>query len=166
MDQHTEAFFKIAKHPAKFRMFLFRKIPSAFFSGVKIKEIDAHKCKVSIPYRWFSQNPFRSTYFACLSMAAETSSGILAMAHTYKSQPRISMLVIKMEAEYFKKATGLTTFTCGDGKLIEETIQKAKLTGGGQQLKVKSEGRDESGELIAMFYFTWSFKTKLTNVQM
>ena len=160
MDQHREAFLNIARHPVKFRMFLFSKIPSAYFSGVKIKEIDAGRCGVTVPYKWFSQNPFRSTYFACLSMAAETSSGILAMAYTYKSQPRISMLVIKMEAEYFKKATGLTTFTCEDGKLIEEAIQKAKLTGEGQQIKVKSEGRDDSGELVALFHFTWSFKAK------
>jgi hypothetical protein len=44
--------------------------------------------------------------FACLAMAAEMSTGVLAMAHVYKRKPAISMLVVKMEAEYFKKATG------------------------------------------------------------
>src|SRR6187402_352276 len=108
-------FIHLVRHPVKFRMFLFSKLPSAYFSGVRVKAIDLHQAVVAVPYRWFSQNPFRSTYFACLAMAAEMSTGLLAMAHTYKSNPAVSMLVVGLEAKYFKKATGLTTFVCEDG---------------------------------------------------
>ena len=91
-------------------MFLFSKLPSAFFSGVRVKSIDDHKTVVTVPYKWFSQNPFKSTYFACLAMAAEMSTGILAMAHVYKRSPKTSMLVIAVEGKFYKKAIGKTTF--------------------------------------------------------
>ena len=148
------------KHPVKFRLFLFAKLPSAYFAGVRLRQITEENCKVSVPFKWFSQNPFRSTYFACLSMAAEMSTGALSMAYVYKLQPAVSMLVVKTEAEYFKKAIGRTTFTCNDGMAIKETIQKAIFTTEGQIFKATSEGVNEAGELIARFFITWSFKVK------
>src|SRR3982750_1079355 len=105
MPSAAHEFIRSMKHPVKFRMFLFLKLPSAFLAGVRIKDINEHACSVTVPYKWLSQNPFRSTYFACLAMAAEMSTGALAMAHLYKRKPAVSMLVVKMEAEYFKKAT-------------------------------------------------------------
>src|SRR5882757_4784957 len=103
----TQAFIRLMKHPVKFRLFLLFKLPAAFFSGVRIIDIDESRSIVSIPYKWFSQNPFKSTYFACLAMAAEMSTGSLAMMHVRKRNPSVSMLVVKLEAVYFKKATGL-----------------------------------------------------------
>ena len=94
------------KHPFKFRMFLFSKLPAAWFAGVRIREIDETKCRVTIPYKWLNRNPFRSTYFASLSMAAEMSTGALALAHLYKRKPPVSLLVVKVESEYFKKKNG------------------------------------------------------------
>ena len=141
-------------------MFLFSKLPSAYFSGVRIKEADAYHCIVTVPYKWFSKNPFRSTYFACLSMAAEMSTGILAMAQVYQQKPPVSMLVVRMEANYFKKATGITRFQCTDGQAIRDTIGLARSTGEGQTIRVRSEGTNANGELIAEFFITWSFKVK------
>lgn len=148
------------KHPVKFRMFLFSKLPAAYFAGVRIKEMDARRCKVSVPYKWMSQNPFRSTYFACLSMAAEMSTGALAMAHLYKLDPPVSMLVIKVDSEYFKKATGTTFFVCSDGELFKQAIESTVATGEARVVNAKSIGRNENGELVAEFNISWSFKAK------
>jgi hypothetical protein len=160
MSNHIDEFLRMMKHPVKFRMFLFAKIPSAFFAGVRIRAIDANKCEVTVPYKWFSQNPFRSTYFACLSMAAEMSTGALAMAHLYRLEPPVSMLVVKTEAEYFKKATGKTNFVCHDGEAMKLTIEKAITTGEAQVFTALSTGFNKSGEIAAKFLITWSFKTK------
>lgn len=148
------------KHPVKSRMFLFSKLPSAYFAGVRVKELDEKHCVATVPYKWFSQNPFRSTYFACLSMAAEMSTGAIAMAHLYKIQPPVSMLVIKVESEYFKKATGRTKFICEDGMLIEKAIEETIATGEARMVKAKSVGTNKEGEVVAEFYVTWSFKVK------
>ena len=156
----TSSFIKLMKHPVKFRMFLFSKLPSAFFAGVRIKDIDEKKCIVTVPYKWFSQNPFRSTYFACLAMAAEMSTGILGLMHIYKKQPSVSMLVIKLEANYFKKAIGITTFTCNDGHAIEQVVQNSVDNGEAQTITAKSVGVNDNGETVAEFFITWSFKVK------
>ncbi|HYM93612.1 MAG TPA: DUF4442 domain-containing protein [Chitinophagaceae bacterium] len=160
MDLNTQAFIKLMKHPLKFRTFLFSKLPSAFFSGLRLKDMDEKKCVVTVPYKWFSQNPFRSTYFACLSMAAEMSTGALCMAHLYKRRPAVSMLVIKVESEYFKKATGKTTFTCEDGETIQKRIEESISSGESKIVKTLSVGKNNDGEKVAEFYITWSFKVK------
>ena len=151
------------KHPVKFRMFLFSKLPSAFFAGVRVKEIDEKKCAVTVPYKWFSQNPFHSTYFACLSMAAEMSTGSLSMMHVYKRKPPVSMLVVKLESEYFKKAIGKTIFTCEDGAMISAAIEESISTGEARIVRARSTGKNKDGELIAEFYITWSFKPRSTS---
>ena len=160
MNVHTTEFIKLMKHPVKLRMFLFLKLPSAFFAGVRIKDISEEYCTVIVPYKWFSQNPFRSTYFACLSMAAEMSTGALAMAHLYKINPPVSMLVVKVESEYFKKATDKTAFTCEDGELFEQAISETISTGEPRTLRAKSIGKNQAGEIVAEFYITWSFKAR------
>jgi hypothetical protein len=160
MNPHTASFIKILKHPVKFRMFLFTKLPAAFFAGVRVREADEKKCRVTVPYKWLSQNPFRSTYFACLSMAAEMSTGALAMAHLYKINPPVSMLVVKVESEYFKKATGRTSFLCEDGDLFQKAIEETISTGEARTLRARSVGTNKEGELVAEFYITWSFKAK------
>ena len=142
-------------------MFLLSRLPSAYFSGVRIREVDENRCVVTVPYKWFSQNPFRSTYFACLSMAAEMSTGALAMAHLYKHSPPVSMLVVKVESEYFKKATGRSTFICEDGPLLKQAIEDAVATGEGKVVRARSVGRNSAGEVVAEFYVTWSFKAKV-----
>lgn len=144
----------------KFRLFMLRKLPAAYFSGVRVQEIRAEYAKVSVPYKWFSQNPFRSTYFACLSMAAEMSTGLLAMMQVHKRVPAVSMLVVGLEASFVKKATGLTTFTCKDGAAIAKAVEEAIASGEGRQIRAASVGVNDAGETIAIFHITWSFRAR------
>ena len=163
MASNFELFAKQMVSPIKFKMFLLSKLPSAYFSGVRIKSINENKCEVTVPFKWFSQNPFRSTYFACLSMAAEMSTGALALGHLYKRKPPVSMLVVKTEGEYFKKAADKTTFVCEAGEEINKMIQEAVATSEPRTVRVRSIGKNEAGDLVAEFYITWSFKSKKVN---
>lgn len=156
----SQEFLKLANHPLKLRLFLLMKLPAAYFSGVRIREMDAAHCVVSVPYRWGTQNPFRSTYFACLAMAAELSTGALAMSLIFKSSPAVSMLIVKMESEYFKKATGRTFFTCEDGAKMQQVVATAISSGEPQTFTAISTGKNSQGELVAEFRFTWSFRVK------
>ncbi len=154
------AFTKMVLHPVKFRLFLLSRLPNAYFSGVRIKMITDEKCVVTIPYKWFSKNPFRSTYFACLAMAAEMSTGALAMAIIYNRKPSVSMLITNMNAEYYKKATGVTSFVCRDGLALRDAIEEAIVAGGDNSITVRSTGTNKNGEVVAIFNFTWSFKVR------
>ncbi|TAL48209.1 MAG: DUF4442 domain-containing protein [Chitinophagaceae bacterium] len=160
MESNFQSFAKLVKHPVKFRLFLFFKLPAAFFSGVRVRDFNEQKCIVSVPFKWLTQNPFRSTYFASLSMAAEMSTGALGLANIYKRKPPVSMLVVKTEAEYFKKAADKTTFTCEDGALIKQMIEESVATGEARTVTAKSVGRNFAGEVVAEFKITWSFKAK------
>jgi len=57
---------------------MLRKLPMGFIAGLKMEALDPSKSTVSVRFKWVNQNPFRSLYFAVLSMAAElsTDSGI------------------------------------------------------------------------------------------
>jgi hypothetical protein len=154
------SFIKKIRSPFWFRIFLLNKLPSAFFSGLRIKEITTRKCSVSVPYKWFTKNPFRSTYFASLAMAAELSTGALAMSKVFGLNPPVSMLVTKLEATYYKKAANVTVFTCCDGEKFDEAINKSIQTGEGIELKAASIGFNKGGEKVAEFFITWSFKKK------
>ncbi|WEK35939.1 MAG: DUF4442 domain-containing protein [Candidatus Pseudobacter hemicellulosilyticus] len=153
-------FLQLMQHPVKARWFLFSRLPSAFFAGVRIRSVDPQRCVVTVPYRWFSRNPFRSTYFACLAMAGEMSTGALAMAHLFGRKPAVSMLVVKMEASYYKKATGLTSFTCTDGDGLKAAIEKAIASGEAQTFTASATGTNEAGEKVAECWLTWSFKAR------
>lgn len=156
----SAAFFALVNNPVKFKLFLFKNLPAAYFSGVKLNTISEEISVVSVPYKWFTRNPFRCTYFACLSMAAEMSTGILAMGNIYKRTPKVSMLVTGVEGKFYKKATGLTRFTCEEGIAIKQTIETAIATGEPHSIRVLSSGLNEENELTAEFWIDWSFRVK------
>ena len=139
-------------------------MPVGFFSGLKIEQVSGETCTVSVPYKWFTQNPFRSIYFASLAMAAEMSTGVLAMANVYMQKTAISMLVVKLEAAYYKKAVGKTFFTCNDGSKFRQAVTAAVMTGESQTVVAEAHGVNSGGEAVAKFTITWSFKAKQVKV--
>lgn len=146
--------------PFKLNLFLFFKLPSAFWSGVRVKSISKNQCVATVKYRWFNQNPFKSMYFAVQAMAAELTTGALVMTQIKSSGRNISMLVANNNGNYSKKAVGRITFTCIDGHLIDEAIRKTISTGEGQTIWMKSIGKNENGEQVSEMNFEWSIKLK------
>ncbi|WP_308991169.1 DUF4442 domain-containing protein [Mariniflexile litorale] len=146
--------------PNKLNTFTMLKLPSAYLCGVRTKHIDTSKCVVTVTHRWINQNPFKSMFWAVQGMAAEFSTGALMMTKIKDSGKRVSMLVTSNSATFTKKATGKITFTCNDGKLIDEALQKAIETGEGQTVSMKSVGVNEEGVEVSTFVFEWSIKAK------
>lgn len=146
--------------PHKLNTFLFFKLPSAFWSGVRVKHIDDKQCVATVKHRWINQNPFNSMYFAVQAMAAELTTGALVMYQIKKSGKNISMLVANNKSSFTKKATGRITFTCKDGAIIEEAIHQTIATGEGQTFWMKSIGTDEKGNPVSEMDFEWSIKLK------
>lgn len=147
-------------NPWMFRFFLLQKVPLGLIAGMKLKYLDIHKCQATIPYRWITTNPFRSAYFAALAMAAELSNGSLALLATYKRNPSVAVIIVGMEAQFIKKATNLTTFTCEEGDKLFAAADRAQKTGEPVTQKVETIGRAEDGSEVARFAFTWSFKRR------
>jgi hypothetical protein len=93
-------------------------------------------------------------------MAAELTTGALMMMKIKQSGKNISMLVANNKSNFSKKATGLITFTCNDGHLIDDAIQKAIATGEGQTIWMKSIGVNTKGEQVSEMEFEWTIKVK------
>lgn len=142
------------------KLYMLRHLPLGFFTGLKILELDKNKAVVSVPFKYLNKNPFRSVYFAVLSMAAELSSGILALSVLHEINAPVSMLVLNMKADFLKKAKTKITFSCNDGEKITKTVEKCIKSGEGEIIEVHTSGYDTNGEKVADFQFTWTFKTK------
>lgn len=146
--------------PTKLNTFLLLKLPAAFLCGVRVKSITPKKCVATVKHRWLNQNPFNSMYFAVQAMAAELTTGALVMYQIKKNGKNISMLVANNKGNYTKKAKGRITFTCNQGHLIEEAIQKTIATSEGETLWLKSIGVDEKGDQVSEMDFEWSIRVK------
>jgi hypothetical protein len=143
-----------------FKIVLFFQVPLDFIAGIRLGELNEESCEVSVPYRWFNKNPFKSTFWAVLGMAAELSTGALVMMYTYKLDPSVAIIVGDCSGEFVAKAKDITTFVCNDGKLIAETVKKAIKTGEPQEVLCKTVGYSKLGEEIARFTFTWKMKMR------
>lgn len=153
-------FLQMMKNRWKLNLYMLSKLPSAFFSGVRVRKLERDYAEVTVPYFWFSRNPFRSTYFACLSMGAEMSSGILSLMYINGIKPEISMLVTDLKCQFHKKAIGTTLFTCYDGKLIQEAVQRAINTQEPVTVQTNAKGINKEGMVVADYQITWSFRQK------
>ncbi len=140
--------------------FLALKLPSAFISGVRVSAISDTEAHAKVTHRWINQNPFKSLYWATQGMAAELVTGILMMKKIKESERKISMLVVKQEGSFHKKATGKIIFSCLQGKEIDKVMAKAIETGEGQSIVLMAEGFNEENDMVSNFEFTWSIKLK------
>ena len=160
MKDNHNIVHRMAASPFRMKLFMMKHMPMGWIAGLKIVSFDESKAQVSVRYKFLNKNPFRSVYFAVLSMAAELSSGILALSATHNANVPVSMLVLKMKADFLKKARTSIVFTCDDGKKIDEMVARSIETGEGQTVEVSSTGVDAAGDKVAEFTFTWTFKPK------
>jgi hypothetical protein len=144
----------------KIRIFLLRKLPLAFFAGLRLAELTDDSCKISLRHRWINQNPFRSIYFAALLMAAELSTGIIVLREIRRTGRKMSMLIVQMEASFVKKATGKIHFTCSEVSLCSDAVKESFEKDEGVAFSLVSIGTDAQGEKVAEVKFDWSVRPK------
>ena len=144
-----------------FNTFLFYKLPSAWWCGVRLSHIDEAMAVTTVKYRWINQNPFKSMFWAVQGMAAELSTGALVIDKIRISGKDIAMLLIATRAQFSKKATGRITFTCEDGALVDTMLERAVAVGReGHSFWMESVGRNQDGLEVARFEFEWSVKVR------
>ena len=160
MIKKHNSFQKRMLSPFFFKLFLLFKLPMAFLAGLKLKELSTDSSLVTMKYKYLNKNPFGSIYFACLSMAGELASGILAASIIYDSKPKVSMLVVNLEVSFVKKAIGVINFQCKDGLAMQSVIDSAINSGEGEIFNALTTAIDSQGDVVAEFIISWSFKAK------
>ncbi len=150
----------LAQSPFKMKLFMLMHLPMGFIAGLKIIKLDSEGSEISVPFKFVNKNPFKSMYFAVQAMAAELSSGIIALAEVKRASVPVSMLVLDMNASFQKKARSKVRVQCSDAPKIKAAIEKSIISGEGQIVDVSTKGVDEDGDIVAEFGFTWTFKPK------
>ncbi|MBD3582510.1 DUF4442 domain-containing protein [Flavobacterium selenitireducens] len=145
---------------SQFNKFLFFKLPSAYWCGVRVKSIDAQKCETSVKFKWINQNPFNSMYFAVQAMAAELATGALVTNAIRSSGEPVSMLVASNKSSFSKKAVGRITFTCSDGEKIQQAVDEAILTNQGVTCWMQTVAVNDKGEQVSVMDFEWTLKRR------
>ena len=144
----------------KYNLFLLRKLPAAYFCGVRIRSLDSDQCEIKITLNWFNKNPFKSMFWAAQGMAAELTTGLMMVDKIKKSGYDISMLLISNKANYFKKATGTIIFNCNQGNKIDHTIEKLIALKIPQTIVLSSTGINKQNVTVSKFTFEWSLKIR------
>ncbi len=157
-QQNLDFIKKNFTNSLKFRLLLFKILPMGYLSGMRVTELTEEICSVTVPYKRRNKNPFQSTFWAVLGMAAEMSSGALMTLYTYKQKPSVAMIIVNCKAEFIKKATDITTFTCSDGLKIKEAVLRTMETKEPETIECFMTGKNKAGEVVAEFSFTWSVK--------
>ena len=146
--------------PKGINIFTFFKLPSAWWSGVRVVKITPVTCEVKVHLLWINKNPFNSMFWAVQGMAAELSTGALIMQEAKDLDIKISMLVINNKANFTKKAKGELVFSCRPNDSIKNTFQNLLETKNPQKLWLQSRGNDEQGDTVSTFDFEWTLQLK------
>jgi Domain of unknown function (DUF4442) len=163
LQKEAARLIRSLESPIKQRGFFLAKLPLALAAGVRLHALDRERCTTSVPYGWRSTNPFRSTYFAALAMAAELATGSLSLLATRLAPEPVALLIVGMSASFEKKATARTTFICEDGARAFAAVAQTLATGEPATAEMAAVGRLPDGAVAARFTFTWSFKVRRRN---
>ena len=146
--------------PFKQRLFYLKSLPMGLISGIKLTHLDEEKSITEVPFRWCNKNPFNSMYFAVQSMAAELSTAAPVFMALKGVDADIAFNIVELKSEFIKKAQSKITFTCTDYDKFYKTISQLNQPDDTAAVTAKTVGRDRSGDEVARFYFTWSFKRR------
>ncbi|WP_109830966.1 DUF4442 domain-containing protein [Reichenbachiella versicolor] len=160
LNPKQSAFHRRMINPFIFRSFLLTKIPLGFLCGMKLTHLDTTKSVSTVPFKWLNFNPFKSMYFAVQSMAAEISTGVMAIMASIGYNPSVAVIVTGFKAKFHKQAKDRVFFICEDGEKLFSAVNKAIETKQGIEVTIHTTGRTSDGTIVSEFDFTWSFKER------
>jgi hypothetical protein len=138
------------------RFWMLKHLPMGLLSGMYIESLGEEGCKVVLKDRWWIRNPFRSVFWAVMSMAAEMSTG--ALMYAYVSGSKLQFILVQMEAKFFRKAKGKSSYFCYSGQDVLRWMQNIEDTGDTSVVILPVVARDEDNQILAEFKFYWQLR--------
>lgn len=145
------------------RAFGFLKVPLLLYVSPTIQEVSDERCIVKIALNRRTKNHLGSMYFGALSIGADCAGGLMAMRFIHQSKQNISLIFKDFEAHFLKRPEGNVHFTCEDGLLIQDLVQRAIHSSERVHLPVHVVATVPSHlgeEPVAQFKLTLSLKKK------
>jgi hypothetical protein len=143
-----------------FKLWLWKTVPLAAVAGLRVVRLDPEACTVRLPGGWRTRNPFRSTYFAAQTMAAEMSTAAPAMVLIRDVPSSVALIIVGLRSTYTKKLVGDGLFTFEDIAGMKAAIDRACVSDAPQRFTARSLARDAGGEVVSTFEVDWSFKRR------
>jgi Domain of unknown function (DUF4442) len=143
-----------------FTLWLWKTLPLAAVAGLRIVRLDPEACAVRLPGGWRTRNPFRSTYFAAQTMAAEMSTAAPAMVLIRDVSSSVALIIVGLRSTYTKKLVGAGLFSFEDISGMKAAIDRASASDEPQRYTARPLGRDAGGEVVSTFEVDWSFKRR------
>ena len=135
-------------------------LPAAWICGVRVDSLENNKCTVRVKLGFLNKNPFKSLFWAVQGMAAEMPGGLLLQNKIKSSGHNIAMLLVGSSSKFTKKAVGKVLFTYEQGELLDKLVNEAVKTKDAQTITIKTNGIDQSGDVVSEFSFNWSIKLR------
>ena len=160
LNREQQRFVKRFLSPFKQRLYYLRSLPMGLISGIRLIRLDEDISVTEVPFRWLNKNPFKSIYFAVLSMAAELSTAAPVIMALKGLEVNVAFIIVGLKADFTKKAQSKITFTCEDYAVINDVVSQLTKSGDTAMVTAQTIAHDLSGEEVARFYFTWSLKVR------
>jgi acyl-coenzyme A thioesterase PaaI-like protein len=144
-------------------LFSFKNLPLVFWLKPRVIELTDKRGVLMMPFRRRSKNHVSSMYFGVLSAGADLAAGIVAMRLFHKQKEKFTFIFKDFQAEFLKRCEADTYFTCDQGDLVKEAIEKALQTKQRQNVGlnvVATVPAKYGDEAVCKFKITLSLKVK------
>ena len=159
-NDRSQALRRRVLRPWGFAVYLWRYLPLAAFSGMRLQRLDAEECRVELPGGWRTRNPFGSAYFAAQCMAAEMSTGAPALVLAEGASASVALIVVSLQARFAKRVVGRSSYTFTDLAGMRDAIGRAAESDEPVTFVARTVARTLDGELASEFDVTWSFRRR------
>jgi acyl-coenzyme A thioesterase PaaI-like protein len=151
------------KETAKVRGWALRYVFLLFFVKPRVLEVTEERCEVVIPLNWRTKNHLKSMYFGALCIGADVAGGLIAFFLSSRMKASISFVFKDLKADFLKRAEDDVHFSCEDGPIIRDLMQRTMESGERQEALVHVTARvprKMGDEPVAQFALTLSLKKR------
>ena len=145
------------------RVFAFMKIPLISYLKPVVEVMDDERCVIRFPLSRRARNHLGAMYFGALCVGADCAGGAIAMKLIYERGEPIAFVFKDFHAEFLKRAEGDVIFTCTEGPMLRELVERALTSGQREEgtVHVAATVPDKLGdEPVGRFALTISLKKK------
>ena len=152
------------KETLSVRLWALRNVFLLWFIKPSIVAIDDAHCVVRVPLNWRTKrHDIHAMYLGTLCMGADVAGGLIAFNLVRRSGARVSFVFKDIRGEFLKRAEGDVDFTCNDGPLVQDLVQRALAGDDRQEATVTiiaTVPKKLGDEPVARFALTLSVKKK------
>ena len=152
------------KETLRVRLWALKNVFFLWLAKPSVLEIDDAHCIVRVPLNWRTKRrDIHAMYLGTLCMGADVAGGLIAFNLIRRSKANVSFLFKDIRGEFLKRAEGDVHFTCNDGALIRDLVQRALASEERQEATVgivATVPKKLGDEPVAKFALTLSVKKR------